>query len=241
MKTLLKSLALIWLAFSSIMFVSCSKDQQQTNVNYVKRSSVEEVVYMSDIDGLVKAVMLYGVTNGITFQGTNYVFVVEDVGPATPLEPSTPTSRETILKFADGSQSAYLIEGELDYNDWIDLGIMYPPEGGPPGWNVSPTEMIIGTAVTSLGDTAASMCDSITNLVIANTVTSIGTAAISLNNLKTMTFPSSITSMNTLQGFGTLAIVYVSPGDTQRVKNMLATTSWADFDGDVNSLTFIEQ
>lgn len=40
-------------------------------------SQIEEVVYMSDIDGLVKAVMLYGVTNGITYNGTNYMFVVE--------------------------------------------------------------------------------------------------------------------------------------------------------------------
>ena len=40
-------------------------------------SSTEDVVYMSDIDGLVKAVMLYGVTNGITYNGTNYMFVVE--------------------------------------------------------------------------------------------------------------------------------------------------------------------
>lgn len=40
-------------------------------------SQIEEVVYMSDIDGLVKAIMLYGVTNGITYNGTNYMFVVE--------------------------------------------------------------------------------------------------------------------------------------------------------------------
>jgi hypothetical protein len=42
-----------------------------------KRETTEEVVYMSDIDGLVTAVMLYGVTNGITYNGTNYMFVVE--------------------------------------------------------------------------------------------------------------------------------------------------------------------
>lgn len=41
--------------------------------------SLQDIVYMSDIDGLVKAVMLYGMTNGITYNGTNYMFVVEPV------------------------------------------------------------------------------------------------------------------------------------------------------------------
>lgn len=45
----------------------------------VTARTTEDVVYMSDIDRLVKEVMLYGVTNGIMFNGTNYVFVVEGV------------------------------------------------------------------------------------------------------------------------------------------------------------------
>ena len=64
--------------FVSVTFMSCYKVNSHTNVETLTRSGrTEEVVYMSDIDGLVTAVMLYGVTNGITYNGTNYVFVVE--------------------------------------------------------------------------------------------------------------------------------------------------------------------
>ncbi len=63
------------LTFSWFLFSNTGRHSQP--VEKTARGSIEEVVYMSDIDGLVKAVMLYGVTNGITYNGTNYMFVVE--------------------------------------------------------------------------------------------------------------------------------------------------------------------
>ncbi len=74
----MKTLGVIFaVAMTCLAFLALIPSRNSNRLSSRTGNQVEEVVYMSDIDGLVKAVMLYGVTNGITYNGTNYVFVVE--------------------------------------------------------------------------------------------------------------------------------------------------------------------
>ena len=61
--------------------------------------------------------------------------------------------RETHVKFADGTEGDYLIEGVMDFQALIAAGLM--PEGSgtsrPPSWIKNPVEVEIGSAVTSIG------------------------------------------------------------------------------------------
>ena len=60
---------------------------------------------------------------------------------------------ETHVKFADGTEGDYLIEGTMDWPALIAAGLM--PEGSgtsrPPSWIKNPVEVEIGSAVTSIG------------------------------------------------------------------------------------------
>ena len=60
---------------------------------------------------------------------------------------------ETHIKFVDGTEGDYLIEGVMDCPALIAAGLMPPGSGteDPPSWIKYPAEVEIGSAVTSIG------------------------------------------------------------------------------------------
>ena len=83
---------------------------------------------------------------------------------------------ETHIKFRDGMEGDYLIEGAMDCPALIAAGLMPPGSGTEigPGWNKNPIEVEIGSAVTSIGDSAFYGCSGLTSVTIPSSVTSIG-------------------------------------------------------------------
>ena len=83
---------------------------------------------------------------------------------------------ETHIKFPDGMEGDYLIEGAMDCPALIAAGLMPPGSGTEigPGWNKNPIEVEIGSAVTSIGNYAFYYCIVMTSVTIPSSVTSIG-------------------------------------------------------------------
>lgn len=108
--------------------------------------------------------------------------------PPTPVVP-----RETTFHFSDSTDETYLIEGTLNYEKWVELGVMNSSE--PPQWLLTPTEIIIGTAVTKIEDFAFVNCDA-TTITIPNSVTIIGDSVfVYCRNLTSITVPDSVISI----------------------------------------------
>ena len=103
---------------------------------------------------------------------------------------------ETHIKFIDGTEGDYLIEGAMDVDALIAAGLM--PEGSnlPPFWNKDPMEVEIGSAVTSIGGWVLSRRSRLTSITIPDSVTSIGGRAFSeCSSLTSVTIPSSVMSI----------------------------------------------
>ena len=83
---------------------------------------------------------------------------------------------ETHIKFPDGMEGDYLIEGAMDCPALIAAGLMPPGSGTSmgPGWKKNPIEVEIGSAVTSIGEYAFYYCIGMTSVTIPSSVTSIG-------------------------------------------------------------------
>ena len=68
--------------------------------------------------------------------------------------------KETHIKFTDGTEGDYLIEGVMDCPALVAAGLM--PEGSgtemPPSWIKNPKEVEIGSAVTSIGESVFYYC-----------------------------------------------------------------------------------
>lgn len=60
---------------------------------------------------------------------------------------------ETHIKFTDGTEGDYLIEGVMDCPALVAVGLMAAGSGTSrePSWLNSPMEVEIGSAVTSIG------------------------------------------------------------------------------------------
>ena len=86
---------------------------------------------------------------------------------------------ETHIKFADGTEGDYLIEGAMDFQALIAAGLMPPGSGTDedPSWIKDPAEVEIGSAVTSIGDYAFYKCSKLTSVTIPEGVTGIGYGA----------------------------------------------------------------
>ena len=84
--------------------------------------------------------------------------------------------KETHIKFTDGTEGDYLIEGIMDLDALIAAGLM--PEGSgtsaPPTWIKNPAKVEIGSAVTSIRNSVFYGCSGLTSVTIPSSVTSIG-------------------------------------------------------------------
>ena len=89
--------------------------------------------------------------------------------------------QETHIKFTDGTEGDYLIEGAMDCPALIAAGLMPPGSGTDvePSWNKKPIEVEIGSAVTSIGEYAFHNCSGLTSVTMPEGVTSIGNDAFS--------------------------------------------------------------
>ena len=106
--------------------------------------------------------------------------------------------RETHVKFTDGTEGEYLIEGAMDCPALVAAGLM--PEGSgtsmPVTWNKNPMEVEIGPAVTSIGSSAFEYCSDLTSVTIPSSVTSIGSNAfLNCSGLTSVTIPEGVTSI----------------------------------------------
>ena len=99
---------------------------------------------------------------------------------------------ETHIKFVDGTEDDYLIEGNMSFQKLIAAGLM--PEGSgstqEPSWIKYPAEVEIGSAVTSIGGSYTFYrCPGLTSMVISNSVTSIGSSTFNMcYNITSVTF-----------------------------------------------------
>ena len=126
---------------------------------------------------------------------------------------------ETHIKFTDGTEGDYLIEGTMDCPALVATGLM--PEGSgtemEPSWNKDPMEVEIGSAVTSIGEWAFSGCTSLTSVTIPSSVTSIGSSAFSgCSSLTSVTIPASVRNIgnSTFTGCSGLTGVTIGNGMT---------------------------
>ena len=103
------------------------------------------------------------------------------------------TRLETHIKFVDGTEGDYLIEGDIDIPALIDCGLMLP-EGNQ--WLKSPREISIGSLVTNIGTYTFNDCLDLVAVTIPNSVTHLGgytfEDCISLTNVS---IPDSVTSI----------------------------------------------
>ena len=146
-------------------------------------------------------------------------------------EHSKPAAKaETHIKFFDGTEGDYLIEGAMDCPALIAAGLMPPGSGTSvqPSWIKQPVKAEIGSSVTSIGDSAFYYCDMLKSVTIPDSVTSIEGGAFSgCSGLTSVTIPSSVTSIGeyAFDGCSGLTGMTFSGKDKATVQNM-ANYSW---------------
>ena len=156
-------------------------------------------------NGIVAAneAILYAITNGVVLNGTNYILIVEDLGPAT--------KRETVFHFNGSPDETYLIEGTLDQAKMEELGFY---SNDMAEWLKHPTSVEIGSGVTII-ENAFQYCDSITSVTIPASVTSIGDGAFaSCSGLTSVTIPDSVTSIGYQAFWGCNSLTSVAIPDS---------------------------
>ena len=140
--------------------------------------------------------------------------------------------RETHIKFADGTEGDYLIEGVMDFQTLIAAGLMPPGSGTDeePSWIKDPAEVKIGSAVTGIGDYAFFRCKKLTSVTIPDGVTSIGMSAFdNCRSLKSVTIPSSVTSI----GQGAFSVCYALKSVTFSGKDKATVQGMANYKRDI--------
>ena len=105
---------------------------------------------------------------------------------------------KTHIKFVDGTEDDYLIEGAMDCPALITAGLMPPGSGTEqePSWIKYPVEVEIGSVVTTVGSYAFYGCSGLTSVAIPDGVTSIGDWTFyGCRGLTSVTIPDSVTSI----------------------------------------------
>ena len=138
------------------------------------------------------------------------------------------TTPKTKIKFTDGTEGEYLLEGAMDCPTLIAAGLMPTGSGTEmePSWIKQPVKVEIGSAVMSIGQYPFWGCSNLTNVTIPNSVTSIGWRAFSdCSALTSVTIPDTVTSIsdNAFDGCSTLTSVTITAnsGDAANVKQMM--------------------
>ena len=124
--------------------------------------------------------------------------------------------KETHIKFVDGIEGDYLIEGVMDCPALVAAGLMLPGSGTEmsPSWNKNPREVEIGSVVTSIGEYVFSGCIGLASVTISEGVTSIGRSAFQgCSGLTSVTIPSSVTSIGYLAFIGCSGLTSVTIGN----------------------------
>jgi predicted alpha/beta-fold hydrolase len=84
MKTLGIFAMAIGLGLSLFLLAACNcrarEGEAAVSPQMFSRGQTEEIAYISDIDRMATDVIIYGMTNGISLNGTNYILVVEPRG-----------------------------------------------------------------------------------------------------------------------------------------------------------------
>ena len=133
---------------------------------------------------------------------------------------------KTKITFTDGTSQEYDWSGEINQQTMIDSGLF---DGGSNTWIKKPTMVEIGSAVTSIGDTAFTNCSGLTSVTIPNSVTSIGSNAFyGCLSLMSVAIPLSVTSIGvwTFYRCRSLTSVTFSNRDIATVQGM-ANYSWS--------------
>ena len=131
--------------------------------------------------------------------------------------PGPVVKAETHIKFVDGTEGDYLIEGAMDCPALVAAGLM--PEGSgtsqEPSWIKQPLEANIGSAVTSIGWYAFYNCSGLTSVTIPDSVTSIGVYAFFLcSGLTSVTIPDGVTSIEGSAFYGCSGLTSVTIPDS---------------------------
>ena len=102
---------------------------------------------------------------------------------------------ETHIKFVDGTEDDYLLEGNVDWQYLAGKGLV-EQAGGPPAWIKQPQEVNIGSAVTSIGGAAFFNCSQLTSIAIPDDVTTIEYAAFfGCSGLASISIPNNVASI----------------------------------------------
>lgn len=169
-------------------------------------------------------------------------------GPVVPAE--------THIKFVDGTEGDYSIEGTMDCPALVTAGLMLEGSGTTtiPTWSKQPLEVNIGSAVTGIYGNPSVFyeCSSIYSVTIPGSVTSIGGGVFNscsgiqvvtmldgvtsieanafsyCNNLTSVTIPDSVTSIYgyAFSGCDKLESVTFSGKDMETVQGMANYRSW---------------
>lgn len=153
-------------------------------------------VAVSEEDGVLDSLSVKNAKlNKIALSGNaNYLtqeegdFLILYCGSATEL-----IDLVTIITFEDGTRGSYDFEGELDLQTLIDAGLCDQEEGL---WIKQPTNVQIGSKVTSIGDGIFENCTNLASVTIPGSVTNIGEGTFeNCTNLTFVTIPNSVTSI----------------------------------------------
>ena len=103
--------------------------------------------------------------------------------------------QETHIKFVDGMEGDYLIEGDMNPQVLKNAGLI-DNAISEPTWIKHPAEVNVGSAVTSIGDYVFLYCNGLTNVTIPDSVTSIGNYAFEgCRGLTSVTIGNGVTSI----------------------------------------------
>ena len=145
--------------------------------------------------------------------------------------PSSVTSiGSSAFSDCSGLTSVMIPEGVTSIGDWAFYGCS------------GLTSVTIPDGVTSIGSYAFENCSGLTSVTIPDGVTSIGSCAFDgCEGLTSVTIPDSVTSIGSsaFRGCGGLSCIYVSPGDGERIKELMSNSGVSAYVQEVVWVAFV--